>query len=323
MSQINTPQLRKLWEQVQTKPEWATTKFWEYIFKQNVFGSRHWAIASQQPPTDDEDDLRRVDLVVENIDDNANSTTLLFMEAKRANVSLDQIDVVEYQAFTACCAHLYHTGRPSIWAMTCVGSKTRLWAYKYNDDYMTAFWPSGDGLSARGEYAEYSTHGQEILRQLEYIKYNPIPGLDVFQRPPSPRPARASLPAGWHDNEVAFVTSPRPSQAYASSSSSRLIQQPSYYTSGSQSQTWNTSQSPIVDSNDALELVVDKFEDNVYKCTRVWDMARVHVPDYTWVECTVQVSGGLRPGYLWTSDSGRQYYSWSLEPARRSSSRRK
>ncbi|KAJ4186648.1 hypothetical protein FSOLCH5_014487 [Fusarium solani] len=323
MSQINTPQLKKLWEQVQSKPEWATTKFWEYVFKQNVFGSRHWAIASQQPPTDDENDLRRVDLVVENIDDNENSTTLLFMEAKRANVTLDLIDEVEYQAFTACCAHLYYTRRPSIWAMTCVGSKTRLWAYKINDDYMTPFWPSGDGLSARGEYAEFSTQGQEILRRLNFIKHNPIPGSDIFQRPPSPRPASASLPPGWHDNEVAFIAPPMPSQVYEDSSSSRSAQQPPNDASGSQFQLESTYQGLIVDANDAFEATVDKYENNTYKCNRVSDKARIHVPDHAWVECAVQVSGELFPGYSWTADSGRQYYTWSLEPAQRPSKKRR
>ncbi|RSL83311.1 hypothetical protein CDV31_016844 [Fusarium ambrosium] len=267
MSQINTPQLKKLWEQVQSKPEWATTKFWEYVFKQNVFGSRHWAIASQQPPTDDENDLRRVDLVVENIDDNENSTALLLMEAKRANVTLDLIDEVEYQAFTAC-------------------------------------W-------------------QEILRNLNFIKHNPIPGPDIFQRPPSPRPASASLPPGWHDNEVAFIAPPMPSQVYEYPSSSRPAQQPPNDASGSQFQLESTYQGLIVDANDAFEATVDKYENNTYKCNRVFDKARIHVPDHAWVECAVQVSGELFPGYSWAANSGRQYYTWSLEPAQRPSKKRR
>ena len=82
--------------------------FWEYVFKQNVFASRQRAVSSQQPPTDD---LRRVDFVVENIDDNSNSTTLLIMEAKRANATLDQIDEVECQALYREVSYLGNSRR--------------------------------------------------------------------------------------------------------------------------------------------------------------------------------------------------------------------
>ncbi|KAF7547709.1 hypothetical protein G7Z17_g7551 [Cylindrodendrum hubeiense] len=262
MSQINTPPLKNLWEQAQSKPKWAATKFWSYVFKQNVFRSRHWVVASYQPPTEDDSELRRLDVVVTNIDDNGSSTTLLFMQAKGANIALDRIDDVEYQAFTACCAHLYNTGRPAVWAMTCVGSKTRLWAYKLNDDYMTPFWPLEDELSTRSKYAEYSTQGQEILRKLNFIKDNPTPDSDVFQTPPSTRPAFASLPPGWHDNEVALIPPPpKPSQVYSGPGSSSSVQKPPNDAPGSRFQLESTNQGLIVD-NGALEADVDKYEDN-------------------------------------------------------------
>lgn len=166
MSSLNTSELKNLWQASQKKPEWATTKFWEYVFK-DVFASRRWAVASQQPPTNDDEDLRRIDLVVESVNDNF---ILLFMEAKRATATTTDIETVEYQAFTACCAYLYSTKRNAVWAMTCVGTTTRLWAYKYDADYITQFWPPGDGLSHKSEYVDYSTHGREILKVLEYIK---------------------------------------------------------------------------------------------------------------------------------------------------------
>nr|CEG03536.1 unnamed protein product [Fusarium acuminatum CS5907] len=322
MSCLNTPQLKKLWEQVQTKPEWATTKFWEYVFKENVFGSSRWAIASQQPPTDDENDLRRVDLVVENIDENGNSATLLFMEAKKANVTLDQIDVVEYQAFTACCAHLSYTRRSCIWAMTCVGSKTRLWAYRSNDDYLTPFWPLGDGLSDRAEYLEYSVHGEEILRKLNFIKKNPMPGLDVFERPPSPRPTSPSLPQNWHDSEVNYMIPTAPPLTYTASGSDWQTHEPPIDAYGSQSQSLEATQVPTINANDALEVVVDKHEKGMYKCNIVIDNGRIHVLDGAWVECYINVSGQLHPGYSWRGKSGRQYYTWSLEPEQKAKKKR-
>ncbi len=109
-------------------------------------------MSSQQPPTHDDGDLRRVDLVVEQIDSNANSITLLFMEAKRAPVSADQLKEVEYQAFTACCANLFATRNRGIWAMRCVGSRARVWAYRYDGNYLIPYFPTGPGLSEPAEY---------------------------------------------------------------------------------------------------------------------------------------------------------------------------
>ncbi|KAH7113471.1 hypothetical protein B0J13DRAFT_460833 [Dactylonectria estremocensis] len=298
MESIDTPQMRKLWNDVQEKPEWATTRFWEYVFKQ------------YRPPTDDDDDLRRVDLVVENFDDNGNSTTLLFMEAKRANATRDQIEDVEYQAFTACCAHLFSTAKPTIWAMTCVGSKARLWAYRLKDNYITPFWPPGDGLSAMSEYAEFST---DIIQQLKFIKNNPIPSVEIFSNPPSPRPASATLPHNWHDREVAYTNA-----SAGPSSSSAFQPDPA-----GQSQPESAYQGLVVDSSIAVQTTVDKYENNNYKCTRASDNRRFYVPGGAWVECQVQISGALYPGFCWTADSGTQYYTWSLEPTQGPSKRRK
>ncbi|GKU09617.1 unnamed protein product [Fusarium langsethiae] len=322
MSCINTTQLKNLWDQVRTKPEWATTKFWEYVFKQNVFGSHHWAIASQQPPTADENDLRRVDLVVENIDDHGNAATLLFMEAKRANITLDQIDVVEYQAFTACCAHLSYTRRSSIWAMTCVGSTARLWAYRSNDDYLTPFWPLGDGLSDKTQYLEYDVHGVEILRKLNFIKKKPMPGPEIFERQPSPRPISPSLPPGWHDSEVSYMIPTAPPLTFTASGSDSQTHEPSIDPYGSQSQSLQATQIPTINVDDVLKVVVDKHEKGMYKCNIDVDNRRIHVPDGEWIGCYINVSGQLCPGYSWTGTSGRQYYTWSLEPEQKAKKKR-
>ncbi len=207
MSVINTPQLHKLWKDAQDRPEWAPTKFWEYVFKQKAFSGHQWIVASQQPPTYDEEELRRVDLLVERVDDKADTTTLLFMKATRAQATVSDIETVEYQVFTACCANLLATKRKGIWAMTCVGTTARLWAYKLKADYLTPFFPLGLGLPKRAEYVEYATSGDEILDVLNYIKDNPVPPSTVFQNPPSPRPASPSLPPNWHDDEVALMAS--------------------------------------------------------------------------------------------------------------------
>lgn len=68
---------------------------------------------------------------------------------------------------------------------------------------------------------------------------------------------------------------------------------------------------------------VDMYENNTYKCTGVSDEACIRFPDHGWIECGVQVSGNIYPGYSYTSASGRQYYIWWLEPARRPTKKKK
>ncbi|KID60738.1 hypothetical protein MBR_10335, partial [Metarhizium brunneum ARSEF 3297] len=179
---------------VHTKPEHAITEFWEHVLRLKVFPGRQSSLPSQQPPTGDANDLRRVNVLVRNIEDD---TVLLLLEAKRANATRDQIEAVEYQAFTACCAHLFQTQEQAISGMTCVDSKARIWACKRNDDYETPFWPPGDELSEIGQDAEYSTRSKELVEALEHVKKNPIPDKVIFENTPSLRPLSATSVAEW------------------------------------------------------------------------------------------------------------------------------
>lgn len=86
--------------------------------------------------------------------------------------------------------------------MTCVGTRVRLWAYQYDDDYITPFYPLGSEFSDRENYVEYSSSEHQILQLLQFIQDNPTPPDSVFVNPPSPKPANATLPADWHDDEV-------------------------------------------------------------------------------------------------------------------------
>ncbi|KFG81903.1 hypothetical protein MANI_025256 [Metarhizium anisopliae] len=149
---------------VHTTPEHAITEFWEHVLRLKVFPVR-------------------------NIEDD---TVLLLLEAKRANATRDQIEAVEYQAFTACCAHLFQTQKQAISGTTCVDIKARVWAYKRNDDYETPFWPPGDELSEIGQDAEYSTRSKELVEALEHVKKNPIPDKAIFENTPSLRPLSAT-----------------------------------------------------------------------------------------------------------------------------------
>ncbi|KAK4209829.1 hypothetical protein QBC37DRAFT_429810 [Rhypophila decipiens] len=135
--------------------------------------------------------------------------TLLFLEAKRASASPSEIEEVEYQAFTAACAYHVETGIKHIWTMTCVGSCARLWIFSESSTYLIPCIPAGQGLAERTEYLEISTHGRQIANGLEYIKKHMTPPKELLNMTPSPRPANATLPAGWHDSEVGQLDSAR------------------------------------------------------------------------------------------------------------------
>jgi len=300
---LHTPQLRRLWQDAQSRPEWATTKFWEYIFNHNAFSGRQWVVSSQQPPTYDDGDLRRVDLVVEQIDDSANVATLLFMEAKRANVTRDEVQQVEYQAFTACCANLYSTQRPAIWAMTCVGSRTRLWAFKYGADYLTPFFPSSDGLSAIDEYVEFSVKGAEIIGALDFIQKNPAPPNSVFEHPSSPRP-RPILPPHWHDAEVAHVAAPGASESAQTLS-------PGSWTAQAEAQG-----SYLYAAQCTALVVMEKLGDSRLRCSLL-NGTLIDTVSERWMPCGILGdSGDILGGFSYLGHSGTQYYTWTLEPKR-------
>ncbi|KAI0537838.1 hypothetical protein GGR58DRAFT_470060 [Xylaria digitata] len=213
MSIITDGRLQRLWADAQQHPEWATTRLWEYIFNRVVFTESKWVVSSQQPPTHQPGELRRVDLVVEEVDSNAQTVgTLLFVEAKRASASPRDIEEVEYQAFTAACAYSVETGIKCLWTMTCVGSKARLWVFHQKSTYLIPFVPPGDGLATIEEYLEISTHGTTLVEGLKFCKNHMRPPNDLFKETDAPpRPGNVALPSSWHDNEVRIVDSQRQS----------------------------------------------------------------------------------------------------------------
>ncbi|KAJ4321820.1 hypothetical protein N0V84_005115 [Fusarium piperis] len=202
MSIITTKTLERLWNDAQRYPEWATTRLWEHIFNRIAFPSGPWLVSSQQPPTHTPGDLRRVDLVVENVDTSqGNTMTLLFMEAKRASASPSDIITVETQAYTAACAYAVDLGSiEPIWTMTCVGSTFRLWIFDWGQEFLIPFFPETHG-EAKSDYIEISKRGTELLQHLNFIRRHPKPPPDLIGES-SPRPLNAVLPSHWHNNEV-------------------------------------------------------------------------------------------------------------------------
>ncbi|KAI1296161.1 hypothetical protein F5Y03DRAFT_297709 [Xylaria venustula] len=213
MSIITDGRLQRLWTDAQQYPEWATTRLWEHIFNRVIFTESKWVVSSQQPPTHQPSELRRVDLIVEEINAHAQTVgTLLFVEAKRASASPKDIEEVEYQAFTAACAYYVETGVENLWSMTCVCSKARLWIFHDKSTYLIPFVPLGYGLAAIDEYLEISTHGTTLVEGLEFCKNNMKPPNNLLQMADaSPKPANVTLPSSWHDDGVTIVDAQRQS----------------------------------------------------------------------------------------------------------------
>ncbi len=98
---VRTGLAHHLWSQAQTSLEWATTRFWEHIIRAMFAVEDDWVVASQQPPTDDPQDRRRVELVVDKWT-NKSIHRLFIFEAKKQNASQTEIQTLEYQAYGAC-----------------------------------------------------------------------------------------------------------------------------------------------------------------------------------------------------------------------------
>ncbi|KIH92479.1 hypothetical protein SPBR_03028 [Sporothrix brasiliensis 5110] len=184
MSIITTPALLSLWTDAQRHPEWATTRFWEYFLNCIVFNQDEWAASSQQPPSHVPGVSRRVDSVVEHIDlATGISSTVLFVEMKRAAASQTELTGCEHQAFTAGCEFSIDTNLSRVWAMTCIGSQARLWIVGKNRDYLIPYFLITHGKAERAEYVEVSgTGGIQLLHCLNYIKSYSYPPSDVVEQ---------------------------------------------------------------------------------------------------------------------------------------------
>jgi hypothetical protein len=167
----------------------------------------------------------------------------------------------------------------------------------------------GSNLSDKGEYADYSTHGREILDSLEIIKRSPIPPIEVFSKPTSPRPAHATLPYGWHDMEVSFVADTTQMHGNVGARDEPMFD----YASMSQSQQQEpTDQTTTLDATQCTFLVLKKIEGQQYRFTPPAGKD-ILTRREGWTVCDILQSGEIYRGYSYTGISGTQYYTWSLE----------
>ncbi len=159
-----------LWSQAQTNNEWATTKFWEHKIRGEFPGEDDWVVASQQPPTDDPGDRRRVELVVDKWTGTTTSRLFIF-EAKKHHASQTEIDELEHQAYEACITHLKYTQREHMYAQTVIGTLARLWVAHVDEDYLVPWQPMGASLGDKSSYIEaHGSEGHLIRDSWAYMK---------------------------------------------------------------------------------------------------------------------------------------------------------
>lgn len=130
-------------------------------------------VAAEEPPSS-ADPKRRVDLVVRVLGRKGPSV-LIFLEAKKANATMNDLDDVEGQVLDACATYLRTHNLTHINAMTTVGTKARIWEYLEGSDYLTPIFGTED-LSELSEYVEaHSSDAYKIKEALETIKNSSSP----------------------------------------------------------------------------------------------------------------------------------------------------
>ncbi len=170
MSIVRTETEWILYQDAQNRPEYASTRFWEYYF-QGWFPTRdEWVLASQQPPHPGS--LRKVEMTIE-IMRNHRMFTLMIYEAKRTKSSMNNLDDVEGQVFSACQAHLAHNNRNRMYGARTVGTAIKFWIIDAEKDYLEPWHPASGDLSMIGEYLQaHSTDGAEIEQAIREMKSN-------------------------------------------------------------------------------------------------------------------------------------------------------
>lgn len=176
MSIVNTDVEYFLWKDAQKHHEWASSKFWEHKLQKTFPATEGWIVSSQQPPTREKSDRRRVEATVECLYGNS-LEKLQIIECKQHNATKAQIQEVEAQAYDACLKYLNHGQRSEMYAMTTVGTLTRLWIAYKSEDYLEPFVPKGTGLAEIKEYIEAnSSDSHYITDGWEYMKlHNLLP----------------------------------------------------------------------------------------------------------------------------------------------------
>ncbi|OAF57076.1 hypothetical protein VC83_05930 [Pseudogymnoascus destructans] len=348
MSLIINQRTRSLWETAQTRPEWAATRFWEYVLKGQFFIGDDWAISSQQPPTDDREDRRRVDLRIERWKSNRWQIIALF-EAKKQNCSQTEVDELEHQAYNACMGLRLAFGisprTMTISFLWCLSQQVS--PILQNTSKQTALWQqsSGDGFNYMIQNDMISADKLQVLRS------------NCSPRPPQPPVGANSQYLGpatqltygsgmqpsslYPANPTGFI-SPNPPQAQWPSSQfqSNIADTPPqpllwippqvYTVPGIQDNNGdeedvdgdNTMESPghVAELDSETAIYVDVTRKVVSHMTRPSEVFFCFENRQTtkkhWRPSTIAVQGAIVSCVVYTSSKGTQYYTYALPKAK-------
>lgn len=203
---INTTELRVLYDEAESgKHEAYSTRFFNYFFQKVVFRDEptFW-ISSEQPPTDDTSDRRRVDLVVNYFDQGYTARVLCFTEAKRGQSHGKAIEVNEEQLMHAASTYCETFQLPYVHVMSTYGAKARFFSYRLEEDSFQMMLAGDNALNVadKSEYLDPDTPkgASYWTRAFERMK----------RYPPTPVAGKQDAQPQWLQPNVGARVGPTP-----------------------------------------------------------------------------------------------------------------
>ncbi|KAK0612726.1 hypothetical protein DIS24_g11985 [Lasiodiplodia hormozganensis] len=145
---INTEKLRVLYNEAESnRHEAYPTRFFNFFLQKIAFPEEEYWISSEQPPTDDPSDRKRVDLVVNYFSQDYKVRVLCFTELKRGRSAEKAIEENEDQAMYAASSYCHALGLPYVYVISAFGAKARFFSYMRDADSFNMMLAGDDPLS--------------------------------------------------------------------------------------------------------------------------------------------------------------------------------
>lgn len=179
MAISDDPIVRQLRHDAIRHDEWATKKYWLYLFQQYIFPESNFVVATEQPPLPMQTQ-RRLDMTVENF---LNSTFFLHVviEKKKGRATPADIVAMESQLYSGCYEH--YTGNPTrrrIWTVGVAGPCIRIWAFDASLGFLTPAFPDSHDHGEKGSYIDFKTSESEVMNYFAFVKQHLAPPDSVF-----------------------------------------------------------------------------------------------------------------------------------------------
>jgi hypothetical protein len=182
MSISDDPIVSRLRHDAIRHDEWATKKYWLYIFQHYIFPEQNFVTTTEQPPLPMQTQ-RRIDMTVENF---VNSTLFLhvIVEEKSGRATPADIVAVESQCYTGSYEH--YTGNPRrrrIWTVSVTGPCIRIWAFDAASILLAPAFPVDYNYGEKASYIDFKTSEREVMEYFAFIKQNLEPPDSIFDGP--------------------------------------------------------------------------------------------------------------------------------------------